>query len=138
MRARGPPSQRAPAGNDAAGAASARRYAIALSLRNKQKVVYTSPLKALSNQKFRELTEEFGDVGLMTGDVSINQHAACMVMARARARARTPPTCRRRRYVLPCRVQTTEILRSMGYRGGELLADVGWVIFDEARPAPLP
>ncbi|KJH50526.1 hypothetical protein DICVIV_03290 [Dictyocaulus viviparus] len=42
-------------------------YAIAQSLRDKQRVIYTSPIKALSNQKFRELEEEFGDVGLMTG-----------------------------------------------------------------------
>jgi hypothetical protein len=56
------------------------------------RVVYTSPLKALSNQKYRELAQEFGDVGLMTGDVTINPHATCLVM-------------------------TTEILRSMLYRG---------------------
>lgn len=37
-------------------------------------------LKALSNQKFRELSEEFGDVGLMTGDVTINPSASCLVM----------------------------------------------------------
>lgn len=48
-------------------------------------------VQALSNQKFRELSEEFQDVGLMTGDVSINPNAACVVM-------------------------TTEILRSMLYR----------------------
>ena len=47
--------------------------------------------QALSNQKFRELSEEFEDVGLMTGDVSINPNARCIVM-------------------------TTEILRSMLYR----------------------
>lgn len=64
--------------------------------------------QALSNQKYRELTEEFGDVGLMTGDTSILPHAACVVM-------------------------TTEILRSMAYRGSELLSDVGWVIFDEVH-----
>ena len=62
----------------------------------------------MSNQKYRELTEEFGDVGLMTGDTSILPHAACVVM-------------------------TTEILRSMAYRGSELLSDVGWVIFDEVH-----
>lgn len=55
-------------------------------------MVYTSPLKALSNQKYRELSQEFGDVGLMTGDVTINPGATCLVM-------------------------TTEILRSMLYRG---------------------
>jgi ATP-dependent RNA helicase DOB1 len=42
-------------------------YAIAKAFANDQKVVYTSPLKALSNQKYRELKEEFEDVGLMTG-----------------------------------------------------------------------
>lgn len=40
-------------------------YAIALALRDKQRVIYTSPIKALSNQKYRELTEEFEDVGLV-------------------------------------------------------------------------
>eukprot|EP00127_Corallochytrium_limacisporum_P006719 Clim_evm8s234 gene=Clim_evmTU8s234 len=81
-------------------------YCIAMSLRNKQRVVYTSPIKALSNQKFRELQEEFGDVGLMTGDVTINPNASCLVM-------------------------TTEILRSMLYRGSEILREIAWVIFDE-------
>ena len=42
-------------------------YAIAKAFAAGQRVVYTSPLKALSNQKYRELSEEFGDVGLMTG-----------------------------------------------------------------------
>jgi ATP-dependent RNA helicase DOB1 len=60
----------------------------------------------LSNQKFRELQEEFGDVGLMTGDVTINPSATCLVM-------------------------TTEILRSMMYRGSEIMREVAWVVFDE-------
>ena len=47
--------------------------------RNKQRVIYTSPIKALSNQKFRDLQEEFEDVGLMTGDVTINPSAFCLV-----------------------------------------------------------
>ncbi|XP_067934884.1 exosome RNA helicase MTR4-like [Watersipora subatra] len=81
-------------------------YAIATSLKAKQRVIYTSPIKALSNQKFRELSEEFGDVGLMTGDVTINPSASCLVM-------------------------TTEILRSMLYRGSEIMREVAWVIFDE-------
>ena len=55
-------------------------YAIALSMRNKQRVIYTSPIKALSNQKYRELKEEFSDVGLMTGDVTISPNASCLVM----------------------------------------------------------
>ncbi|XP_062616496.1 exosome RNA helicase MTR4-like [Saccostrea cucullata] len=81
-------------------------YAIAMSLRDKQRVIYTSPIKALSNQKYRELYEEFQDVGLMTGDVTINPTASCLVM-------------------------TTEILRSMLYRGSEVMREVGWVVFDE-------
>lgn len=56
------------------------RYAIAMSLARRQRVIYTSPIKALSNQKYRELFEEFSDVGLMTGDVTINPTASCLVM----------------------------------------------------------
>lgn len=74
--------------------------------RDKQRVIYTSPLKALSNQKYRELYEEFQDVGLMTGDVTINPTASCLVM-------------------------TTEILRSMLYRGAEVVRETQLVIYDE-------
>ncbi|KAJ5172430.1 rRNA-processing arch domain-containing protein [Penicillium capsulatum] len=81
-------------------------YAIAQSLKANQRVIYTSPIKALSNQKYREFEAEFGDVGLMTGDVTINPTATCLVM-------------------------TTEILRSMLYRGSEIMREVGWVVFDE-------
>ncbi|XP_041358322.1 exosome RNA helicase MTR4-like [Gigantopelta aegis] len=81
-------------------------YAIAMSLRDKQRVIYTSPIKALSNQKYRELYEEFQDVGLMTGDATINPTASVLVM-------------------------TTEILRSMLYRGSEVMREVAWVVFDE-------
>jgi ATP-dependent RNA helicase DOB1 len=55
-------------------------YAIAQCLKNNQRVIYTSPIKALSNQKYREFSAEFGDVGLMTGDVTINPTATCLVM----------------------------------------------------------
>ncbi|KAJ3184745.1 ATP-dependent RNA helicase mtr4 [Irineochytrium annulatum] len=89
-----------------AGKTVVAEYAIAQSLALKQRVIYTSPIKALSNQKYRELLQEFGDVGLMTGDITINSNASCLVM-------------------------TTEILRSMLYRGSELLREVAWVIFDE-------
>ena len=51
-----------------------------MSLQAKQRVIYTTPIKALSNQKYRELYEEFQDVGLMTGDVTINPTASCLVM----------------------------------------------------------
>ena len=89
-----------------AGKTVVAEYAIAQSLKNNQRVIYTSPIKALSNQKYREFAQEFGDVGLMTGDVTINPTATCLVM-------------------------TTEILRSMLYRGSEIMREVGWVIFDE-------
>lgn len=89
-----------------AGKTVVAEYAIAQSLLAKQRVIYTSPIKALSNQKYRELLAEFGDVGLMTGDVTINPDASCLVM-------------------------TTEILRSMLYRGSEVMREVAWVIFDE-------
>lgn len=62
-----------------AGKTVVAEYAIAMAIRDKQRVVYTSPIKALSNQKFRELTEEFHDVGLMTGDVTISPNATCLV-----------------------------------------------------------
>ena len=63
-----------------AGKTVVAEYAIAQSLRNNQRVIYTSPIKALSNQKYREFSAEFGDVGLMTGDVTINPTATCLVM----------------------------------------------------------
>ncbi|CAI5494381.1 unnamed protein product, partial [Closterium sp. Naga37s-1] len=94
------------AAHTSAGKTAVAEYAIAMAFRDKQRVIYTSPLKALSNQKYRELSEEFSDVGLMTGDVTIAPNAACIVM-------------------------TTEILRSMLYRGSEVLREVAWVIFDE-------
>ena len=55
-------------------------YAVAMALREKQRVIYTTPIKALSNQKYRELHEEFQDVGLMTGDVTLNPSASCLIM----------------------------------------------------------
>ncbi|EJD37648.1 antiviral helicase [Auricularia subglabra TFB-10046 SS5] len=89
-----------------AGKTVVAEYAIAQCLRNKQRVIYTSPIKALSNQKYREFKAEFGDVGLMTGDITIEPSSSCLVM-------------------------TTEILRSMLYRRSDVIAEVGWIIFDE-------
>ena len=68
------------AAHTSAGKTVVAEYAFAMALRDNQRVIYTSPLKALSNQKYRELHEEFGDVGLMTGDVTINPNASCLVM----------------------------------------------------------
>uniref|UniRef100_A0A1I8QAL3 Helicase ATP-binding domain-containing protein n=1 Tax=Stomoxys calcitrans TaxID=35570 RepID=A0A1I8QAL3_STOCA len=89
-----------------AGKTVVAEYAIAKSLNCKQRVIYTTPIKALSNQKYREFSEEFKDVGLVTGDVTINPSASCLIM-------------------------TTEILRNMLYRGSEIMREVGWVVFDE-------
>lgn len=63
-----------------AGKTVVAEYAIAQCLRDKQRIIYTSPIKALSNQKYRDMLERFGDVGLMTGDVTINPSASCLVM----------------------------------------------------------
>jgi ATP-dependent RNA helicase DOB1 len=54
------------AAHTSAGKTVTAEYAIAMSLQKKQRVIYTSPIKALSNQKYRDMAEEFGDVGLMT------------------------------------------------------------------------
>lgn len=96
------------AAHTSAGKTAVAEYAIAKSLRDRQRVIYTSPIKALSNQKFRDLQEEFGDVGLMTGDMTINPNATCLIM-------------------------TTEILRSMLYRGSEVVREIAWVIYDEVH-----
>ncbi|GFE54854.1 DSHCT (NUC185) domain containing DEAD DEAH box helicase family protein [Babesia ovis] len=91
-----------------AGKTVVAEYAIAMGLRDKRRIIYTSPIKALSNQKYRNLCDEFVDVGLMTGDVTLNPDASVMVM-------------------------TTEILRSMLYRGSEIVQEMKWVIFDEVH-----
>ena len=96
------------AAHTSAGKTVVAEYAIAMSFREKQRVIYTSPIKALSNQKYRELHSEFEDVGLITGDVTINQNSSCLVM-------------------------TTEILRNMLYKGSEVTREVAWVIFDEVH-----
>lgn len=96
------------AAHTSAGKTAVAEYAIALSLHLGQRVIYTSPIKALSNQKYNDLVKQFDDVGLMTGDITINPNASCLIM-------------------------TTEILRSMLYRGNEIVHEVGWVIFDEVH-----
>ena len=60
------------AAHTSAGKTVVAEYVVAMSLKAKQRVIYTTPIKALSNQKYRELFEEFKDVCLMTGDVTIN------------------------------------------------------------------
>jgi antiviral helicase SKI2 len=96
------------AAHTSAGKTVVAEYAIALSAKHMTKTIYTSPIKALSNQKFRDFKNEFDDVGILTGDVQINPEASCLIM-------------------------TTEILRSMLYRGADLIRDVEFVIFDEVH-----
>ena len=55
-------------------------YGIALTRIHKKRIIYTSPIKALSNQKYRDFKEKFNDVGIITGDVSINPDAQCIIM----------------------------------------------------------
>ncbi|KAL5057781.1 hypothetical protein RYX36_029385 [Vicia faba] len=83
-------------------------YAIAMSLRDGQRVIYTSPIKEVSNQKFREFKKEFFDVGLMTNDVTIDPSASCFVMTR-------------------------EIWRCMQYKGSKVTREVAWIIFKEVH-----
>ena len=68
------------AAHTSAGKTVVAEYAIALSMKHMTRTIYTSPIKALSNQKFRDFRLTFGDVGLVTGDVQIHQEASCLVM----------------------------------------------------------
>ncbi|XP_060071895.1 superkiller complex protein 2-like [Ylistrum balloti] len=96
------------AAHTSAGKTVVAEYAIALSLKHMTRTIYTSPIKALSNQKYRDFKQTFTDVGLITGDVQMNQTASCLIM-------------------------TTEILRSMLYNGSDVIRDLEWVIFDEVH-----
>ncbi|OWF39926.1 helicase SKI2W-like [Mizuhopecten yessoensis] len=96
------------AAHTSAGKTVVAEYAIALSLKHMTRTIYTSPIKALSNQKYRDFKQTFKDVGLITGDVQMNQTASCLIM-------------------------TTEILRSMLYNGSDVIRDLEWVIFDEVH-----
>lgn len=96
------------AAHTSAGKTVVAEYAIALASKHMTKAIYTSPIKALSNQKFRDFQNTFDDVGILTGDVQIRPEASCLIM-------------------------TTEILRSMLYRGADLIRDVEYVIFDEVH-----
>ncbi|KAI9651861.1 MAG: hypothetical protein M1831_007526 [Alyxoria varia] len=96
------------AAHTSAGKTVVAEYAISLAAKHLTKAIYTSPIKALSNQKFRDFQTTFDDVGILTGDVQIRPEASCLIM-------------------------TTEILRSMLYRGADLIRDVEYVIFDEVH-----
>lgn len=96
------------AAHTSAGKTVVAEYAIAMARRSMTKVVYTSPIKALSNQKYRDFTLEFGDVGLITGDVQVNTNSSCLIL-------------------------TTEILLQMLDNGSDLIRDLEWAIFDEVH-----
>ncbi|MGH7868472.1 MAG: DEAD/DEAH box helicase, partial [Candidatus Dormibacteraceae bacterium] len=85
-------------------------YCNAQALIQDQQVIYTTPLKALSNQKYRDFCLQYGEqkVGLITGENTINPHAPVVVM-------------------------TTEILRNVLYEDLPRLNQVGYVILDEVH-----
>lgn len=85
-------------------------HAVELALTAGRRAFYTTPIKALSNQKFRDLGEMFGRdrVGLMTGDQVVAPDAAVVVM-------------------------TTEVLRNMLYAGSNAVDDLAWVVLDEVH-----
>uniref|UniRef100_A0A183EEB8 Helicase ATP-binding domain-containing protein n=1 Tax=Gongylonema pulchrum TaxID=637853 RepID=A0A183EEB8_9BILA len=68
------------AAHTSAGKTVVAEYAVALCSLHKTRAVYTSPIKALSNQKFREFKLIFEDVGLITGDIQLHPEAFCLIM----------------------------------------------------------
>ncbi len=85
-------------------------YAVHLALEQQRKCFYTTPIKALSNQKYNDLVRRYGTatVGLLTGDNSVNGEAPVVVM-------------------------TTEVLRNMLYAGSPTLRHLGYVVLDEVH-----
>ncbi len=93
------------------GKTTVAEFAVFLSRRERDaRIFYTAPIKALSNQKFRELCAEYGDdeVGLLTGDVNLRGDAPIVVM-------------------------TTEVLRNMIYAESSALDDLAFVVLDEVH-----
>ena len=89
-----------------AGKSTVAEYAIAKAMNEGKKVVYTSPIKTLSNQKYYDFKQRYDSVGILTGDIKENPNADCIVM-------------------------TTEILRNMLFRGSDFIDELSYVIFDE-------
>jgi superfamily II RNA helicase len=82
-------------------------YALEKCIEADSQIIYTAPIKALSNQKFRDFSDTYGDrVGIMTGDVTINQNACALIM-------------------------TTEVFRNTIFEDPERLQNVRYCIFDE-------
>jgi len=85
-------------------------FAVHLALQTGRKAFYTTPIKALSNQKYHDLVRRYGadQVGLLTGDTSVNGDAPVVVM-------------------------TTEVLRNMLYASSGTLTGLGYVVMDEVH-----
>jgi ATP-dependent RNA helicase HelY len=85
-------------------------FAVHLALAEGRKCFYTTPIKALSNQKYNDLVDRYGpgEVGLLTGDNSVNGDAPVVVM-------------------------TTEVLRNMLYAGSGAIDNLGYVVMDEVH-----
>src|SRR5690349_18577925 len=85
-------------------------FAVHLALAAGRKAFYTTPIKALSNQKYNDLVAVHGAdrVGLLTGDITVNGEAPVVVM-------------------------TTEVLRNMLYAGSPTLRGLGYVVMDEVH-----
>ena len=88
-------------------------YGIAHTLKKGKRVIYTSPTKSLSNQKYEEFAKIFPNVGILTGDIKMNADADCVIM-------------------------TTEILLNILYKGNTgsqsiTVNSIGAVIFDEVH-----
>ncbi len=85
-------------------------FAVDLVINSGGKCFYTTPIKALSNQKYQELSSKYGEnkIGLLTGDTSINSEAQIVVM-------------------------TTEVLRNMIYSNSSTISDLKYVVMDEVH-----
>jgi len=83
-------------------------FLVETAIKNNKRIVYTAPIKALSNQKYKDFAKQFGNeqVGIMTGDIVINPSAPLLIM-------------------------TTEIFRNQVITEDENLKNVAYVIFDE-------
>ncbi len=84
-------------------------HAIHKALSRDEQIIYTSPIKTLSNQKYRDFVNQYGDkAGILTGDVSLNPDAPVLIM-------------------------TTEIYRNSLFETRDRIQKIGWVIFDEVH-----
>ena len=91
-----------------AGKSTVAEYGIAKAISLGKKVIYTSPIKTLSNQKFNDFKKTYESVGILTGDIKQNPDSDVLVM-------------------------TTEILRNMLFKNSEIINDLFCIVFDEVH-----